>query len=159
MLGLRRFAPFSLPPRAIIDRSKSGLQLCWGLVFSHCTALMKASFRRSGTARKKRSTKVERFCFGRDSVGIRTQDPQLRRLLLYPTELPNRSLWNSVFRKVDAKVVKKIVIASAYFSFDWKNHLYAERRCMIVVCVSDELLLCQRSWRRSPERLASMNVI
>ena len=26
------------------------------------------------------------FC---DSVGIRTQDPQLRRLLLYPTELPN----------------------------------------------------------------------
>ena len=24
-----------------------------------------------------------------DSVGIRTQDPQLRRLLLYPTELPN----------------------------------------------------------------------
>ena len=28
----------------------------------------------------------------RDSVGIRTQDPQLRRLLLYPTELPNRSL-------------------------------------------------------------------
>ncbi len=29
------------------------------------------------------------FC---DSVGIRTQDPQLRRLLLYPTELPNLSL-------------------------------------------------------------------
>ena len=29
------------------------------------------------------------FC---DSVGIRTQDPQLRRLLLYPAELPNRSL-------------------------------------------------------------------
>ena len=28
----------------------------------------------------------------RDSVGIRTQDPQLRRLLLYPTELPNRSV-------------------------------------------------------------------
>ena len=26
---------------------------------------------------------------GCDSVGIRTQDPQLRRLLLYPAELPN----------------------------------------------------------------------
>ena len=26
----------------------------------------------------------------RDSVGIRTQDPQLRRLLLYPTELRNQ---------------------------------------------------------------------
>ena len=25
-----------------------------------------------------------------DSVGIRTQDPQLRRLLLYPAELRNR---------------------------------------------------------------------
>ena len=25
----------------------------------------------------------------RDPVGIRTQDPQLRRLLLYPTELPD----------------------------------------------------------------------
>ena len=31
------------------------------------------------------------LCF-RDSVGIRTQDPQLRRLLLYPAELPNRSV-------------------------------------------------------------------
>ena len=29
----------------------------------------------------------------RDSVGIRTQDPQLRRLLLYPAELPNQSLF------------------------------------------------------------------
>ena len=29
------------------------------------------------------------FSFG-DSVGIRTQDPQLRRLLLYPAELRNR---------------------------------------------------------------------
>ena len=27
--------------------------------------------------------------FSGDSVGIRTQDPQLRRLLLYPAELPN----------------------------------------------------------------------
>ena len=30
----------------------------------------------------------------RDPVGIRTQDPQLRRLLLYPTELPDRSVQN-----------------------------------------------------------------
>ena len=28
-----------------------------------------------------------------DSVGIRTQDPQLRRLLLYPTELRNHPLF------------------------------------------------------------------
>ena len=30
--------------------------------------------------------------FSGDSVGIRTQDPQLRRLLLYPAELRNRAL-------------------------------------------------------------------
>ena len=77
--------------------------------------LTKASFRRRVTARKKRPTYVERFCFGRDSVGIRTQDPQLRRLLLYPTELPNRSLCFPFYRKVAAKVIKNFVIASGYF--------------------------------------------
>ncbi len=41
--------------------------------------------------RKSLTLKDFRFLFS-DSVGIRTQDPQLRRLLLYPTELPNRSL-------------------------------------------------------------------
>ena len=29
------------------------------------------------------------YHFIRDPVGIRTQDPQLRRLLLYPAELPD----------------------------------------------------------------------
>ena len=29
------------------------------------------------------------ICIARDSGGIRTHDPQLRRLLLYPTELRN----------------------------------------------------------------------
>ena len=50
--------------------------------------------------------------FSGDSVGIRTQDPQLRRLLLYPTELPNRSLlllgggagMPALFPKVGAKI-------------------------------------------------------
>ena len=53
--GLRRFAPFSLPPRAINDRSKSGL--CWRRLRIFCTAppLTKASFRRRGTAQKKRN--------------------------------------------------------------------------------------------------------
>ena len=31
-----------------------------------------------------------------DPVGIRTQDPQLRRLLLYPAELPDRSVSGAV---------------------------------------------------------------
>ena len=34
---------------------------------------------------------VSEFHFYGDSVGIRTQDPQLRRLLLYPAELRNRA--------------------------------------------------------------------
>lgn len=29
------------------------------------------------------------FAYYSDSVGVRTQDPQLRRLLLYPAELPD----------------------------------------------------------------------
>ena len=32
------------------------------------------------------------FIFKGDPVGIRTRDPQLRRLLLYPAELPDQSL-------------------------------------------------------------------
>ena len=42
-------------------------------------------------SRKSLIVKDFRLSF-RDSVGIRTQDPQLRRLLLYPAELPNRSV-------------------------------------------------------------------
>ena len=38
-----------------------------------------------------------------DSVGIRTQDPQLRRLLLYPAELPNRSVLLSGVSGADSK--------------------------------------------------------
>ena len=81
------------PPRAIIDQSKNGLQLRWGLVFSHCTAPYESELSTVRHSTKKALNIVERFCFGRDSVGIRTQDPQLRRLLLYPTELPNRSVF------------------------------------------------------------------
>ena len=40
--------------------------------------------------KKATSYKLEVALLG-DPVGIRTQDPQLRRLLLYPTELPDRT--------------------------------------------------------------------
>ena len=36
------------------------------------------------------------FAFACDPVGIRTQDPQLRRLLLYPAELPDHPLMDLV---------------------------------------------------------------
>ena len=44
-----------------------------------------------------------------DPVGIRTQDPQLRRLLLYPAELPDRTFIFAYFA-MEAKVGAKIVI-------------------------------------------------
>ena len=83
--------PFLRGP--LSTKAKTAFSCAEALFFRTEPPLTKASFRRCGTARKKRPTFVERFCFGRDSVGIRTQDPQLRRLLLYPTELPNRSLF------------------------------------------------------------------
>ena len=58
-------------PRAIIRILSSPLEL-------------KASFR----------SLVEKIL--RDPVGIRTQDPQLRRLLLYPAELPDHPLMDLV---------------------------------------------------------------
>ena len=42
-----------------------------------------------GSIKKARCQLTAGFLLVRDSVGIRTQDPQLRRLLLYPAELPN----------------------------------------------------------------------
>ena len=75
-----------------------------GRFFRAPIVLMRASSQRPIATRKKRNFMRLRFCFGRDSVGIRTQDPQLRRLLLYPTELPNRSLFSSVITKVGAKI-------------------------------------------------------
>ena len=47
----------------------------------------------AGTTKKGRCPSADiSLPFCRDSVGIRTQDPQLRRLLLYPTELRNRHI-------------------------------------------------------------------
>ncbi len=44
--------------------------------------------RKNGSAIKQKRGTIAPL-FG-DQAGIRTQDPQLRRLLLYPTELPDR---------------------------------------------------------------------
>ena len=58
----------------------------------------------------------------RDPGGIRTHDPQLRRLLLYPAELPDRSLcrFRSVgqISKVGAKVMNFLGFASGFASYD-----------------------------------------
>ncbi len=55
------------------------------------------------STKRKTSLQVLVMRFLSDSVGIRTQDPQLRRLLLYPTELPNRSTMSSDFSERGCK--------------------------------------------------------
>ena len=62
--------------------------VCTGLAFSAKTPLREWDSRGALT-KKARCLSTASFLLTRDSVGIRTQDPQLRRLLLYPAELPN----------------------------------------------------------------------
>ena len=55
---------------------------------------------------------VRRIMFSCDPVGIRTQDPQLRRLLLYPAELPDRTdtAWQSAMRTEAVAKIKFILV-------------------------------------------------
>ena len=78
----------------VVSRSR-GVEVsrCRGLEVSRCRYFEISIFRyldvsifRCFDVSKSRYFDVSR---SRDSVGIRTQDPQLRRLLLYPTELRN----------------------------------------------------------------------
>ena len=67
----------------------------------------------------------------RDSVGTRTQDPQLRRLLLYPAELRNHpDFWKSA-----AKVILFPLIAK-YFMFFLIN--YQTPKCCQTIYLSLE---------------------
>ena len=43
--------------------------------------------------------------FLRDSAGTQTQDPQLRRLLLYSAELPNQTFWKTEYSPYSRKIV------------------------------------------------------
>ena len=78
------------PPRAIID-NEAGRADARPLLFYTASALEQA--RLAGYKTTTPDFRQALHC--RDSVGIRTQDPQLRRLLLYPAELPNQSKWTA----------------------------------------------------------------
>ena len=75
-------------------RTKSKSASCWRRCrfFVFLRRLRKRAFDASLECKKIAQHPLCDLLLFRDSVGIRTQDPQLRRLLLYPTELPNRSL-------------------------------------------------------------------
>ena len=53
-------------------------------------------------------------CIARDSGGIRTHDPQLRRLLLYPTELRNHRHFVRLGRKMLRKGNQKLIIHNPF---------------------------------------------
>ena len=55
--------------------------------------------------KKRREGKENSLVFSCDPVGTRTQDPQLRRLLLYPAELPDLHVVLHDFEKSTAKLV------------------------------------------------------
>ena len=94
------------PPRAIID-NEAGRADARPLLFYTASALEQA--RLAGYKTTTPDFRQALHCG--DSVGIRTQDPQLRRLLLYPTELPNRSVFAFADQWVlRSKVAAKIVI-------------------------------------------------
>ena len=95
-LGLRRFAPFSLPPRAIIDQAKVAFSCAEASFFRTVPPLTKASFRRCGTARKKRSTCVERFCL----VVIRLETENMKVGKRGERFVKNISIWQSVCCRV-----------------------------------------------------------
>ena len=86
------------PPRAIID-NEAGRADARPLLFYTASALEQA--RLAGYKTTTPDFRQALHC--RDSVGIRTQDPQLRRLLLYPTELPNRSVFAFGLRGSEVK--------------------------------------------------------
>ena len=69
------------------------------------------------------------ICIARDSGGIRTHDPQLRRLLLYPTELRNhRQNLNELSLKsfASAKLIHLFLFSKSLSNFicfaDWLDN-------------------------------------
>ena len=93
---LRGFFP-ALAPRAILHEHRRMCQAAPAL-FMPCLPVPEQAPVLSVTVRKTPDQSQAHSAFLCDPVGIRTQDPQLRRLLLYPAELPDRPL------KVPAKI-------------------------------------------------------
>ena len=70
-LGLRRFAPFSLPPRAINDRKAKRHPACAGAVFSHVADPYESKLSTDRRHTKKAQSFDCAFAFGRDPVGVK----------------------------------------------------------------------------------------
>ena len=80
--------------------------------------------------KKARCLSTANFLLTRDSVGIRTQDPQLRRLLLYPAELPNHPAYSAGKKgragELDCKYRYFLLFGNVFYaeSFFWPQNRY-----------------------------------
>ena len=95
-------------------------------------SLMRASSQRSTGTQKNTQLPLSAFACFRDPDRIRTCDPQLRRLLLYPAELPDQSFICSSSDGLMSKEGAKIML---YFYF-------ANRFLLLLWCWPDVMLLC-----------------
>ena len=82
---------FPFPPTGYLTPKQKCILLAQNVFFRAPVPLIRAALNGSPAHEKKRSTSVERFLLWCDPDRIRTCDPQLRRLLLYPAELPDQS--------------------------------------------------------------------
>ena len=87
--------------------------VCTGLAFLTPKPLYGNGIPDGALTKKARCLSTASFLLTRDSVGIRTQDPQLRRLLLYPAELPNHPAYSA--GKKDAPANRTANIGIFYY--------------------------------------------
>ena len=122
---------FSLP-RVILREQAKALSAVAESFFCAPASLMRASSQRSTGTQKSTQLPLSAFACFRDPDRIRTCDPQLRRLLLYPAELPDQSFICSSSDVLMSKEGAKIML---YFYF-------ANRFLLLLWCWPDVMLLC-----------------
>ena len=129
------FAPggraFLALPRAILrvaaEKAGAGMHR---LGFFGQDAFTGMGFPTAPLTKKARCLSTASFLLTRDSVGIRTQDPQLRRLLLYPAELPNHPAYSAGKKgragELDCKYRYFLLFGNVFFaeSFFWPQNRY-----------------------------------
>ena len=100
------------------------------LDFFDCPAFTGMEFPTACQSKKPAVYRQRAFSFFRDSVGIRTQDPQLRRLLLYPAELPNHPAYSAGKKgragELDCKYRYFLLFGNVFSaeSFFWPQNRY-----------------------------------
>ena len=124
-------APFSFAlPRVILREQAKALSAVAESFFCAPASLMRACSQRSTGTQKSTQRKLSAFACFRDPDRIRTCDPQLRRLLLYPAELPDQSLHFGVRHDLMSKVDAKVMFFFG-FAIDFVCYCFAARTYVV----------------------------